>query len=93
MECDEFHQEVGSSASDSSGSVFECSSSISEQFKQEALSDLIGDLNLSQEAAEILASRLKDKNYLKTGASITFYRTKKKNYLRILAKKKNLFTI
>ena len=71
MECDEFHEEVESSASDSSGSVFESSSSIPEQFKQEELSDLNRDLNLSEEVAKILASRLK--NFLRTGASITFY--------------------
>ena len=59
MKCNQFYEEVESSASDSSGSVFESNSSIPEQFKQEELSDLISDLNLSKEAAEILASRLK----------------------------------
>ena len=42
------------------------------------LSNLIRDLNLSKEAAEILASRIKDKNCVRTGASITFYRMRKK---------------
>ena len=45
---------------------------------QEELSDFIRDLDLSKEAAEILASRLKDENCLRTEASITFYRTRKK---------------
>ena len=70
MECDKFREENESSASDSGGSVFESSSSILAQFKQEELSDLIRDLKLSKEIAEILASRLKDKNCLRTRASI-----------------------
>ena len=74
----QFHKEVESSASDSVRSVFESSSSVPEQFKQEEVSDLVRDLNLSKEAAEILASRLKDKNCLRTGASITLYRTREK---------------
>ena len=81
MGYDEFHEEVESSASDSVGSVFESSSSVPKQFKQEEVSDLVRDLNLSKEAAEILASRLKDKNCLRTGASITFYRTREKELL------------
>ena len=76
MEYDEFHKEVESSASDSGGSVFESSSSIPEQIKQEELSDLIRDLDLFKEAAEILISRLKDKNCLRTGASILPYKRK-----------------
>ena len=56
MEYDEFHKEVKSYASDSDGSVFKSSSSIPEQFKQEELSNLVMDLNLSKEGAEILAS-------------------------------------
>ena len=74
----EFHEEIGSSASDSGGSVFESSPSIPDQFKLEELSDLIRDLNLSEEAAEILASRFKEKNCLRIGASITFNRTREK---------------
>ena len=45
------------------------------------MSDLVRDLNLSKEAAEILASRLKDKNCLRTGGSITFYQTREKKLL------------
>ena len=47
--------------SNSSGSMFENWSPTVQQFEQEELSDLIGELNLSEEAAEILASRLKEK--------------------------------
>ena len=86
----EFHEEIESSASDSGRSVFESSSSVPEQFKQEELSNLIRDLNLSKEAAEILASRLKNKNCLGTGASITFYRTRKNELLPHFSEKKEL---
>ena len=65
MKYDDFHVEAESSASESGESVFESSSSISEQFKQEELSDHIRDLNLSKEAAELLASRLKNKKCLR----------------------------
>lgn len=45
------------------------------------MSDLIRDLNLSKELAELLASRLKDKNLLEQDAKITFYRTREKELL------------
>ena len=86
----EFHEEVESSLSDSGGSVFKSSLSITDQFKQEELSDLIRNLNLSKEAVEILASRLKDKNCLRTGASITFYRTREKELLPYFSKEEEL---
>ena len=53
MEYDEFQEKVKSSASDSDGNGFESSLSTPEQFKQEELSDLIRNLNLCKEAAEI----------------------------------------
>ena len=53
---DKFHEEVESSEGESGESVFENGSSISEQFKQEKLSDLIRDLNLSKYKTEILVS-------------------------------------
>ena len=37
----------------------------SERFDQNKLSDLIMDLNLSKDSSELLASRLKEKNVLK----------------------------
>ena len=65
--------------------------------QQEELTDLIRDLNLSQEAAEILASRLKDVNWLGTGVSTTFYRTREHDSLPYFYFKnyssKNLFAV
>ena len=73
--------------------MFESSLSISEQFKQEELSDIIRDLKLSKEAAEILASRLKEKTALESELQQHSTVPEKKNYFRVLAKKKNLFTV
>jgi len=79
MKYDEFHEEVESSASDSSGSLFLSSLEIPEPFKQE-LTYLFRDLNLSTEAAEILASRLKDKNALNQSSNnIVLYCTREKH--------------
>ena len=67
--------------------MFKISSSIPDQCNQEELNDLIRNLNLSIEAAEILAFRLKDRNCLRTGASITFYCTREKELLPHFSKK------
>jgi hypothetical protein len=45
----------------------------SECFDQNELSDPIRDLNLSKDSSELLASRLKEKNVLQPGMKITFY--------------------
>nr|XP_033805896.1 fibrous sheath-interacting protein 2-like [Geotrypetes seraphini] len=45
----------------------------SERFDQNELSDLIRDLNLSKESFELLAYRLKENNVLQLGMKITFY--------------------
>ena len=76
MKYDEFLDEVQSSASDSGGSLFESSSSIPEQIKQEELSDLIRDLHLSKEAAKNLAPDSKTKTVLES--ELQFYRTREK---------------
>jgi len=60
MDYNEFHEEVESSASNSSGSVFQSSSVLPELFKKKELSVLIRDLDLSKKVAKILSSRSKD---------------------------------
>ena len=68
--------------------MFESSSSILEQFKQEELSDLISDLNLSKQAAEIYASQLKDKKWLKTRILVAFYCLRETELLLFVSKQK-----
>ena len=48
---------------------------------QDDLSDLILDLNLLRESAELLASRLKERNFLQAKTNVTFYRDRKANFL------------
>ena len=57
IEYDQFQEKIESFASDHGGSVFESSSVIEEPFTLKELSDLIRNLNLSKEAAEISTQR------------------------------------
>ena len=43
---------------------------------QSELNDLIQDLNLPKQSAEVLASRLQEKHLLKGGTSVSFYRNR-----------------
>ena len=45
-------------------------------FTQSALNDLVRDLYLSKESAELLASRLQEKLLLELGTSVSFYRNR-----------------
>jgi DNA gyrase/topoisomerase IV subunit B len=62
----------------------------SERFDQNELSDLIRDLNFSKDSSELLASRLKEKNVLQPGTKITFYRRREKDLLPFYTKQNNL---
>ena len=50
-------------------------------FNQDDLSDLIRDLNLPKESAELLASHLKERNFLQAKTNVTFYRNREGNFL------------
>ena len=45
-------------------------------YSQSELNDLIRDLNLPKQSAEVLASRLQEKHLLKAGTSVSFYRNR-----------------
>jgi hypothetical protein len=66
--------------SGSSGIDFQTTSH-SEHFNLNELSDLIRDFNLSKESSELLFCRLKEKNVLHSGMKITFYRRREKDFL------------
>ena len=55
----DFLQEHSVSLNESESSIFEESSTWTEQFSQEVLSDIFRDLNLSKKVSKALASRLK----------------------------------
>jgi hypothetical protein len=61
-----------------------------ECFDQNELSDLIRDLNLSNESSELHISRLKEKNVLHPGMKITFYRRSEKDLLPFFTEDNNL---
>ena len=48
---------------------------------QDNLSDLIRNLNLSKESAELLASRRKERNSLQAKTNVTFYRNRDAEFL------------
>ena len=72
MEYDEFHEEVESSASDSSGSVFESSSSIPKLFKQVTLSGISTFLKQQK------FWRPDSKTKIALESELQFYRTREK---------------
>ena len=69
---------------------FEGTSHLPQTFTQGELSDLVRDLNLSKEQAEVLASRLKEKNNLSYGTKVTFYRTRESGLLQFFSKEDSL---
>lgn len=52
-----------------------------QQFSQPELNDLVRDLDLPKESAELLGSRLKEKNLLAAGTSFYWYRNREKDFI------------
>ena len=59
-------------------------------FSQKELNDLVRDLGLSKESAELLGSRLKNKNLLSSGTSFSWYRHREKEFTQFFYKEGNL---
>ena len=59
-------------------------------FTQLELNDLVRDLNLPKDSAEVLASRLNDKNLLQDDVRITFYRNRHVEFVSFFTKEENL---
>lgn len=62
----------------SDSDIEEIASTEPKPFTQE---DLIRDLELPKESAEVLACRLKEKNLLASGTKVTFYRAREQDLL------------
>ena len=62
----------------------------SHPFSQKELNDLVRDLNLSKDHAELLASRLKEKKPPSDSARISFFRKRHQEYLRFFSTVKDL---
>lgn len=59
-------------------------------FSQIQLNDLVRDLGLSKDAAELLGSRLKNKNLLSSGTSFSWYRHREREFTQYFTKEGNL---
>lgn len=60
------------------------------KFNQQELNDLVRDLGLSKENAELLASRLQEKNCLIERTKVSFYRNRDLQFRKYFSKEKNL---
>lgn len=75
-----------------SNSDFEPDSSDNEPqlFSQQELNDLVRDLGLSKDTAQLLGSRLKNKNLLQPGTSFSWYRHRETVFVPYFAQDENL---
>ena len=60
-------------------------------FSQSGLNNLVRNLGLPKDSAEVLGSRLKDKNMLAPGTSFSWYRSREKEFVQGEAKLTSLF--
>ena len=68
----------------------ESKKAVLQQFNQSELNDLVRDLDLSKQAAEILASRLNEKHVLHSSAKVSFYRKRDEVFLPYFKEEKQL---
>ena len=81
------HKKTDTESEDSSS---ESKKAAPQKFNQSELNDLVRDLNLSKQAAEILASRLKEKHVLHSSAKVSFYRKRDELFLPYFKEDKQL---
>ncbi|GBN35087.1 Tau-tubulin kinase 1 [Araneus ventricosus] len=72
---------ISESESDEKDLDFTVKNEVPEKFNQAELNDLVRDLGLTKENAELLGSRLKEKNLLTTHTSFSWYRNREKQFL------------
>ena len=75
---------------ESEDSSTESKKAVPQQFNQSELNDLVRDLDLSKQAAEILASRLNKKHVLHGFAKVSFYRKRDELFLPYFKEEKQL---
>ena len=69
----------------------ESKKAVPQQFNQSELNDLVRDLDLSKQAAEILASRLNEKHVLHSSAKVSFYRKRDELFLPYFKEKQLVY--
>ena len=75
---------------ESEDSITESKKAVPQQFNQSELNDLVRDLDLPKQAAEILASRLNEKHVLQSSAKVLFYRKRDELFTPYFKKEKRL---
>ena len=75
---------------DSEDSSTESKKVFPQQFNQSELNDLVRDLNLSKQAAQLLASRLNEKHMLDSSVRVSFYRKRDELFLPYFKEQKQL---
>ena len=75
---------------ESEDSSTESKKAVPQQFNQSELNDLVRDLDLSKQAAEILASRLNEKHVLHSSAKVSFYRKRDELFLSYFKEEEQL---
>ena len=61
-----------------------------QQFNQSELNNLVRDLDLSKQAAEILASRLNEKHVLNSSAKVSYFRKRDEHFITFFKEEKQL---
>lgn len=80
-----------SSQSQPTDDDFQCTpDNLKQLFAQAELNDLVRDLGLTKEKAELLGSRLKEKHLLEPGTSICHYRTRDKQFTKFFRQDEDL---
>ena len=94
-ESKEEHMEMKYKRTDieSEDSCIESKKAVPQQFNQLELNDLVGDLDLSKQAAEILASRLNEKHVLHSSAKVSFYKKRDELFMPYFKEEKQLFLL
>ncbi|GFU46858.1 uncharacterized protein TNCV_640111 [Trichonephila clavipes] len=62
-----------------------------ELFSQSDFNDLVRDLGLPKDTAEVLGSRLKERHLLNSGVSFSWYRFREKEFVPFLRKRGSSF--
>ncbi|ESN93095.1 hypothetical protein HELRODRAFT_165255 [Helobdella robusta] len=86
----EIEEEKESQPSTSNDSDFVSTDNAPHRLSQAELSDLVRDLDLSQEKAELLGSRLKQWNLLQSDVKVSYFRKRQQNLVRFFEKKNSL---
>ena len=75
---------------ESEDSSTESQKATAQQFNQSKLNDLVRDLDLSKQAAEILASRLNEKHVLHSSAKVSYFRKSDEHFITFFKEEKQL---